>query len=67
MRNPVYLEDKNGQKSFWGFTIVILKVPEIFSDSVVVEKTIDDNTSTEEIASDFVVMADVYKRQDCSY
>ena len=34
VRNPVYLEDKNGQKSFWGFTIVILKVPEIFSDSV---------------------------------
>lgn len=34
VRNPVYLEDENGQKSFWGFTIVILKVPEIFSDSV---------------------------------
>ena len=34
MRNPVYLEDENGQKSFWGFTIVILKVPEIFSESV---------------------------------
>ena len=34
VRNPVYLEDKNGQKSFWGFTIVILKVPEIFSESV---------------------------------
>lgn len=34
VRNPVYLEDKNGQKSFWGFTIVILKVPDIFSASV---------------------------------
>ena len=34
VRNPVYLEDENGKKSFWGFTIVILKVPEIFSDSV---------------------------------
>lgn len=34
VRNPVYLEDQNGKKSFWGFTIVILKVPEIFSDSV---------------------------------
>ena len=34
VRNPVYWEDENGQKSFWGFTIVILKVPEIFSDSV---------------------------------
>lgn len=30
VRNPVYLEDENGQKSFWGFTIVILKVPEFF-------------------------------------
>ena len=34
VRNPVYLENENGQKSFWGFTLVILKVPEIFSDSV---------------------------------
>lgn len=34
VRNPVYLEDENGKKSFWGFTIVILKVPEIFSNSV---------------------------------
>lgn len=34
VRNPVYLENENGKKSFWGFTIVILKVPEIFSDSV---------------------------------
>ena len=34
VRNPVYLEDENGKKSFWGFTFVILKVPEIFSDSV---------------------------------
>ena len=34
VRNPVYLENENGQKRFWGFTIVILKVPEIFSHSV---------------------------------
>ncbi len=34
VRNPVYLEDENGKKSFWGFTIVIMKVPEIFSNSV---------------------------------
>lgn len=34
VRNPVYLKDENGKKSFWGFTIVIVKVPEIFSDSV---------------------------------
>ena len=33
VRNPVYLEDENGQEYFWGFTIVILHVPEIFEDS----------------------------------
>lgn len=33
VRNPIYLEDKNGQEYFWGFTIVILRVPEIFVDS----------------------------------
>lgn len=33
VRNPVYLEDKNGQEYFWGFTIVILRVPEVFEDS----------------------------------
>ena len=34
VRNPVYLNDKNGQEYFWGFTIVILRVPNIFSDSI---------------------------------
>ena len=34
VRNPVYLKDKNGQEYFWGFTIVILRVPDIFSDAV---------------------------------
>ena len=33
VRNPVYLEDENGQEYFWGFTIVILRVPEVFEDS----------------------------------
>ena len=33
VRNPIYLENKNGQEYFWGFTIVILRVPEIFEDS----------------------------------
>lgn len=33
VRNPVYLE-KDGKKEFWGFTIVILRVPDIFLDSV---------------------------------
>lgn len=31
-RNPIYLED-GGQRSFWGFSIVILGVPEIFDIS----------------------------------
>ena len=34
VRNPVYLKNENGQEYFWGFTIVILRVPDIFSDVV---------------------------------
>ena len=34
IRNPVYLENESGDKYFWGFTISIIRVPEIFSDSV---------------------------------
>ena len=34
VRNPIYLKDENGQEYFWGFTIVILRVPDIFSDSI---------------------------------
>ena len=34
VRNPVYLKDKNNQEYFWGFTIVILRVPDIFSDAI---------------------------------
>ena len=34
VRNPVYLKDENNQEYFWGFTIVILRVPDIFSDSI---------------------------------
>ena len=34
VRNPVYLTDTNKQEYFWGFTIVILRVPDIFSDSI---------------------------------
>ena len=33
IRNPVYLEDQSGQEYFWGFTIVIIRVPKIFEDS----------------------------------
>ena len=31
---PVYLEQKNGERTFWGFTIVIIRVPDIFADSI---------------------------------
>ena len=34
IRNPVYLYDEDGKPYFWGLTIVIIKVPEIFNDSV---------------------------------
>ena len=34
VRNPVYLKDKNDEEYFWGFTIVILRVPDIFSDAL---------------------------------
>ena len=34
VRNPVYLKDENGQEYFWGFTIAILCVPDIFSDAI---------------------------------
>lgn len=33
VRNPVYLEDENGEEYFWGFTIVIIRVPDIFAES----------------------------------
>ena len=34
MRHPVYKTDASGQKVFWGFTIAIIKVPEVFRDTV---------------------------------
>ena len=34
IRNPVYLQKGNGKRYFWGLTIVIIRVPEIFNDSV---------------------------------
>ena len=34
VRNPIYLKNADGQEYFWGFTIVILRVPGIFSDSI---------------------------------
>lgn len=34
VRNPVYLENDDGEEVFWGFTIVIIRVPDIFADTV---------------------------------
>ena len=34
IRNPVYLTDSNGGKEFWGFAIVIIRVPEVFSETI---------------------------------
>lgn len=34
IRNPIYLENNNGESYFWGLTIVIIRVPDIFYDSV---------------------------------
>lgn len=34
VRNPVYLEQEDGSEVFWGFTIVIIRVPDIFSEAV---------------------------------
>ena len=34
VRKPVYLEEEEKKETFWGFTIVIIRVPEIFADSV---------------------------------
>lgn len=34
VRNPVFMERDNGQKEFWGFTIVMIRVPDIFSESI---------------------------------
>lgn len=33
VRNPVFITDEKEQKTFWGFTIAIIKVPTIFWDS----------------------------------
>lgn len=30
-RHPIYLTDDNGKEYFWGFSIVVLKVPDIFN------------------------------------
>lgn len=34
VRQPVYVKNEAGEEVFWGFTIVIIRVPDIFADSV---------------------------------
>lgn len=34
IRNPVYLKTESGESVFWGFTIAIIRVPDIFANSV---------------------------------
>lgn len=34
VRNPVFLEDPEGGQRFWGFTIAIIRVPDIFRDTI---------------------------------
>ena len=34
VRNPVFLEDPDGGQRFWGFTIAIIRVPDIFRDTI---------------------------------
>lgn len=29
-RNPIYIKNENGEEIFWGFSIIVLNVPEIF-------------------------------------
>ena len=34
VRNPVFLENRAGEKTFWGFTIALIRVPDIFRDTI---------------------------------
>ncbi len=34
IRNPVYLTDSQGNETFWGFTIIILRTPDVFANSL---------------------------------
>lgn len=34
IRNPVFLEQEDGSRRFWGFTIAIIRVPDIFESTI---------------------------------
>lgn len=36
-RYPIYLPDRNGRDSFWGFSIVLIRVPELLNSSGILE------------------------------
>ncbi len=55
VRNPVFLTDGAGKKSFWGFTIVIIKVPDIFQYSL---------DSLESFGYDYILSATVSPLSD---
>lgn len=40
-RYPVFLTDRNGRSNFWGFTIVLIRVPELLNAAGIVEVTHD--------------------------
>lgn len=69
VRNPVYLEQEDGSEVFWGFTITIIRVPDIFSEAVIgltdfgydfkLSKTVSPwDTTFEEVSSSGTVTAD---------
>lgn len=69
VRNPVYLQEADGSEVFWGFTIVIIRVPDIFSEAVTaltgfgynfrLSKSISPwDTTFEEVSSSGTVSAD---------
>lgn len=63
VRKPVYLKDENGQSSFWGFAIVIIRVPEIFANSV---KSLTDFGYEYRLSKTISPWTSVYKEVDSS-
>ena len=55
VRNPVFLTDASGNRSFWGFTIVIIKAPDIFQYSL---------DSLESFGYDYILSATVSPLSD---
>lgn len=45
IRNPIFLTDQKGNKEFWGFTIVIIKSPTIYEETLAALKTFGYNYS----------------------